>query len=138
MRVLVATKDTQGRRKNDFCWAQEGEVVGFSGFECDGESVDGSCGCKRSMSGKFTLKATTTVKVVERTMTIEDLERTFIAALNKGQWIDPKLKSPMDAEFIAGAKSDAAEIVRIAACFEVGAVLEKRGSKFAERRRLAS
>lgn len=50
MKVLVATTKRQGMRKNDFCHATEGELVKFS-FECDGEKVDGKCGCKRSMGG---------------------------------------------------------------------------------------
>ena len=47
MRFLVATKETQGQRKNDFSHAREGELVKF-GFECDGEEVDGNL--ERSVS----------------------------------------------------------------------------------------
>ena len=57
MKILVGTTETQGRRKNDFCYTKEGEVLCFH-LECDGETVDGSCGCKRSMSGVDTNKAT--------------------------------------------------------------------------------
>ena len=41
MKILVATKETQGNRKNDFCFCDEEEIV-KAGMECDGESVDGS------------------------------------------------------------------------------------------------
>ena len=64
MKILVATKEGQGQRKNDFCWAEEGEVVKFPS-ECDRETVDGRCGCRRSMSGANSLKGTKTMKVVE-------------------------------------------------------------------------
>ena len=50
MKLLVATTKTQGQRKNDFCWVPEDEIVQFA-FVCDGEKIDGSCGCRRSMSG---------------------------------------------------------------------------------------
>ena len=50
MKVLVGTKETQGQRSNDFSWAEDGELVMF-GSECDREDVDGTCGCRRAMSG---------------------------------------------------------------------------------------
>ena len=65
MKVLVGTKDTQGKRKNDFSFTDEGELVTF-GTECDREAVDGHCGCKRSLVGMKTRKGTTTFKVVEK------------------------------------------------------------------------
>ena len=43
MRILVATEETQGRRPNDFCFAEEGEIVTFSP-ECTSEEIDGPCG----------------------------------------------------------------------------------------------
>ncbi len=49
MKVLTATTKTQGARKNDFCFCDEGEMV-MLGSECDGETADGSCGCKRARS----------------------------------------------------------------------------------------
>jgi hypothetical protein len=59
MKVFVSTKDGQGIRNNDFSWTNEGELVKFA-LECDGEKIDGKCGCRRSMSGFDTHKATTT------------------------------------------------------------------------------
>ena len=40
MLFLVGTKETQGKRKNDFSWTTDGEPVMY-GSECDGEKVDG-------------------------------------------------------------------------------------------------
>jgi len=65
MKVLVATEETQGHRKTDFCWTEEGELV-FFGSECTRETIDGECGCRRSLCGLRTRKATTTFRVVER------------------------------------------------------------------------
>ena len=64
MRAFVATKETQGKRKNDFCFAEEKEMVWFGG-ECDNEPIDGACGCKRAMCGVKTRLATTTFAFVE-------------------------------------------------------------------------
>lgn len=50
MKVMVATREGQGFRENDFSWTKENELVGFTS-ECDGETIDGNCGCRRSMSG---------------------------------------------------------------------------------------
>ena len=58
-KVLTATAATQGMRKNDFSHTEEGELVTY-GLECDCEQVDGVCGCKRSLVGRSTHKATTT------------------------------------------------------------------------------
>jgi hypothetical protein len=64
MRAFVATKETQGKRKNDFCFVEEKEMVWFGG-ECDNEPIDGACGCKRAMCGVKTRMATTTFAFVE-------------------------------------------------------------------------
>jgi hypothetical protein len=52
MKLLVSTTETQGQRKNDFCFVPEGEILVFA-FECDRDrgNPDGPCGCARSMSG---------------------------------------------------------------------------------------
>ena len=50
MKVLVATRNTQGQRGNDFCFVPEGEIVAFPAAECTGEKIDGSCGCRRSVN----------------------------------------------------------------------------------------
>jgi hypothetical protein len=128
MHVLVATKETQGQRKNDFCHASDGEIVNFV-FECDGESVDGDCGCKRSMGGISTHKATTTVMVVEMSITQPKFIHRIRESLIKGGWA----KVGVDASELAVA--DAKELLRIANWYNIGDVLEKRGNKFVRRRK---
>lgn len=68
MQVLVATKKTQGTRKNDFIHADEGEVVFMPLTKCDGAWADDDCGCARSLCGCRSLKGTTTVMVAELNM----------------------------------------------------------------------
>lgn len=118
MKVLVATSKTQGKRKNDFTHAIEGEFVSFT-MECDGEKVDGPCGCRRSFAGFDSRRATTTVLVAETDMTREDFVAAYRAAMNASGWGE----FMDEADFYA----DADELLRIAAAAPVGTVLEKRG-----------
>ena len=122
-RVLVATHEKQGQRKNDFCWTTDGELVTLP-MECDGEDVDGGCGCRRCFSGVDSLKSTTTAKVVEtRGMSKASLADMLAASLNKAGW--GKLMSKDAVE--GWARKNAGELLRIAARFREGDVVEKRG-----------
>jgi len=125
MKVLVVTKETQKQRENDFSWTDEGELVTFAS-ECDGEAVDGVCGCRRAMSGLTSHKATTTMKVVEQNITANDLEIALRASYIQAGWGTGKVTVEM-------AKEDAQELIRLAAAFPIGTVIEKRGSKFKTR-----
>ena len=116
MKVLVATHETQGKRKNDFSWTTDGEPVLF-GFECDGERVDGSCGCRRALVGAHSMKATTTFKVAEMPgLNKQDFMDICNAHLQKAGW------TGLTAE---GLCMD--ELLKIADRFPINAVLEKRG-----------
>lgn len=124
MKILVSTKKTQGQRKNDFSFVPEDEIVKF-GFECDGERVDGSCGCRRSLVGTACKKATTTFKVAERDITTKELAQIIYASYQNSGWTTVTMEV---------AKEDAQELSRIATHFGVDDVLEKRGSRFSLRR----
>lgn len=126
MKVLISTDKTQGKRKNDYCWVPLGELVSFA-FECDGGSVDDSCGCKRAMSGVKSHKATTTFEVADLPMTKEELIKTLEVSLVGGGWYDAPEKATKHAT------EDANEIIRLSATFPVGAVLEKRGNQIQSR-----
>ena len=122
MKVLVSTCESQGKRKNDFCYVSEGELVKL-GFECDGGKVDDVCGCSRSMIGMACGKGTTTMKVADKPeMTPALFREELLASLISSGWAKPG-----DAEGVTWAEEDAAELVRIASGFPVGAVIEKRG-----------
>ena len=66
MKVVTATSQTQGWRDNDFCWTVEGELLFFAPLECGRGSIDDNCGCRHSMAGLWSHRATTTMKVIER------------------------------------------------------------------------
>lgn len=120
--VLVATKKTQGQRKNDFAWCDEDEPVRF-GSECDGEPVDGKCGCRRAMVGILSLKATTTMRVK-----LLPLARSEYVAMLKAS-LD-KTGLPFDQAEIEG---QAEELLSLAAAFPADRVVEKRGNKMQTR-----
>lgn len=122
MLMLIATKETQGTRKNDFSWTEEGELVRF-GSACDGEHhADGPCGCRRALSGLTSHRGTTTVKVAN----IE--KEGLVAAYHKSyQDCGFTILTPADAQ------AEVAELHRIAASFDKGTVLEYRNGTFRAR-----
>ena len=122
MKILVATKETQGRRTNDFCWCKEGELLMFSTFQCSGGFVDDECGCHRAMSGIETLTATTTMRVVEEDVAVEDLIKRIFDALRQGSWD----KMFNDVTLLKKARTIVKEIIEITEEFPPGVVLERR------------
>ena len=128
MKILVVTKKTQGVRKGDCCWCKEGELVKF-GFECDrdNENIDGTCGCKRSMSGIECHKATTTMKVIDMDISEDDYIHRIKDSLVKAGW------GGIGIDTLALAIEDAKELSRLANTFDVGDIIEKRGDIFQER-----
>ncbi len=127
MKLLVATARTQGRRPNDFCWAEEGEIVTF-GSECGDEPVDGPCGCRRALRGVVTRKAATTFLVVQRPdLRLRDLARMVAAALVAGGWY-PSLDRAH-----AAAVEDAQRLAEVALGHAEGTILERRGGTFSAR-----
>lgn len=132
MKVLVVTREIQGARKSDFCWANEGEIAAF-GSVCrtgSSEDVDGCCGCQRSMIGVESRKGTTTVKVVsKRKFVVEDLANALI----KG-YCDAYGKDANSPEAIEYGLKQAIELVNLAKRFKVGDVVEIRGDKIQTRK----
>ena len=124
MKVLVAASETQGQRSYDFTWCRDGELVKF-GMECDGEAVDGACGCRRSMVGVESNKATTTLKVAEIDITKEGMADALRANYQNAGWY--QLMGAEGAE--ESIKKEVDELIDIAAGFPVGSVVEKRGDK---------
>lgn len=132
MRVLVATKRMQGQRGNDFSWVDDGELVMF-GFECDRDresGPDGGCGCQRALVGMLAGRGTTTFTVEEKAMTKDAYASSIGDALRADGVI--RLVGPLETEEIV--KRNAEGLLRIAAAFPVGTVLEKRGNTVLERR----
>ncbi len=128
MKVLVATKETQGDRKSDFSYTNEGELVYF-GSECDSEEIDGSCGCRRAVCGMESHKATTTMKVAELPLTEDEYKAKYAAYLVSSGWV----KQDDAAGLKEWTDGDVKELHRIATEFPTGAVLERRGDQIQER-----
>jgi hypothetical protein len=85
MKLLTATRERQGERDGDFCFAVEGELV-LLGYVCatDQANPDGGCGCGRAFSGMSSLKATTTALVRDLDLSVDDVrlavEGYYVAA----------------------------------------------------------
>jgi len=117
MNVFVCTRATQGGRANDFCWGTDGELVRL-GLDCDGEKVDGRCGCRRSMTGMVSQKATTTVEVMASPLTRAAFHDAYTASMTEAGW------GGLDT-------ADWAEdLLRCAAAFPVRSIVERRGEVF--------
>ena len=126
MKVLVSTKEKQGLRKNDFCHVPDGELLAFS-TECDGESVDGNCGCRRSFSGIASHKGTTTAKVVEASLTRTELKDMLVKSITDAGWnISPESMRKLATDM-------AKDLVKLAAAFPTGSIVEKRGNTYQTR-----
>lgn len=136
MKVLVATAETQGQRSDDFYWAEEGELV-IPGFECDRDqdvdvTVEGAsgCGCRLSMTGAASHKATTTFKVIEADLTRGEMEAKLLATLASSGWLD---LAESTAEGEAWVRDLLDEIIEVAEDYPVGTVLERRGDVYQAR-----
>ena len=128
MKLLVATKKTQGERGNDFNFCEEGEIVSFA-MECDRENIDGHCGCRRSMSGMDNHKGTTTMLVAELDMTLEELRAKWMTSMTDAGWLKGKNKE-REARW---CRQECDRLIKAAASFGVGDVVEKRGDTIQKR-----
>jgi hypothetical protein len=128
LKVLVATKQTQGQRKNDFCHVPEEELVRF-GFACDRDADDpnGSCGCNRSLIGFDCQKATTTFRIMSIAMTKERYIAEYLLSLGK-VW------DTLGSNLIADLIDDTNRLLKVADYHREGAVLEYRAGEFALRK----
>ena len=87
MKVLVATSETQGQRRNDFDYCVEGELVTV-GLVCatDRRDPDGGCGCGRAFAGLNSHRGTTTAKVKEVELSKNDYIEALRSSLAQQGW----------------------------------------------------
>jgi hypothetical protein len=114
MKLLTATAVTQGFRRNDFHWCVEGELVSIDPVcRSDRDDPDGRCGCGRAFAGLASRHATTTAMVRD----LANFTRVdYLAAFRTTrQGCDP-----------AAAEDEAADLLRLAERWPVGAVVERR------------
>jgi len=121
IQIFVSTKETQGQRENDFCFVPEGEIVNLKSLTCSNETVDGHCGCKRSLYGIKCLKSTTTMKVALFDGSIADLAEVILKSLKQGGWIQESWQ-----KFLEEGIARASKIVQEASKFPIGAIVEYR------------
>ena len=123
MKVLVATKSTQGEQTGDYCWTVEGELVTPVVIPCCSPA---KCGCGRGFPGLASSRATTTALVADR----PDLEREEVAlafreSLERGGWL-----YGLDQGEIAEVVADHLRCVaRICATFPVGSIVRRDGDR---------
>jgi hypothetical protein len=131
VKILVATKETQRQRESDFCWTEEGEIVRLA-FECDRdkEDLDGKCGCRRSMTGCTSQRATTTMKVEDRNIKIEEYIEIIRESFIQAGWY--KLMGEKVAE--EHIMSDVKYMLSRVSKLPVGSIIEKRGDNLIVRR----
>jgi len=122
--VLVATLRTQGQRANDFCFAQEGEVVCTQlTYDRDRGDPDRPCGCLRSLSGIDTMLATTTVRVAPYRGDRDAYVAALTGSFHFAGWTIPREVVGCDADLL----------LAIAARYPVDTVLEWRNGQVAVR-----
>jgi hypothetical protein len=122
MRILVATRETQGWRSDDYNFCIEGELVWIQ-QPCgrDLRDPDGPCGCGRGFAGAASHRATSTAMVVASDMTRQELVLAFKTSLADGGW---------PAEW---AEDVTKENLAIAARWPAGTVVERRLDGFNSR-----
>lgn len=126
MRVFVATSKGQGLRENDIFHAIEGELV-FPTLEADC-NIDAACPCRRVLQSKSGL--TSTFRVEEKDITIEDFRRLFDESAD---WTG-RFRGGYHNEFHEDAASqflteDIEEFLEPVQKFPPNTVLEKRGDE---------
>lgn len=121
MKVLVATRRTQGRTEGDFSWTVEGELVRWPLMEC---ASGAACGCERSFDGLASHRGTTTVRVA-------DLETLDLPALIRALADDLVASGVpiLDQETQEYVEQEAADLARVASWFSVGTVLGRGGDQ---------
>lgn len=121
MKILVATEQGQGVRKNDFCFVPEGEPVTF-GFECERDNnPDDHCGCHRAMCGVKSHRATTTFMSANIKLTKKAYFELLKEGLKSAGWLEGGFITDEIIHQQVETLLDAAK------SFRPGVVLEKRG-----------
>lgn len=123
MKLLTATRERQGERDGDFCFAVEGELV-LLGFVCatDQADPDDGCGCGRAFSGMSSLRATTTALVRDLDISSDGL-RMAVEGHHVAAGMGPDVIGGSDFEAVVSATlEDLAQITHL----PVGAVVGRR------------
>jgi hypothetical protein len=123
MKLLTATRERQGERDGDFCFAVEGELV-LLGYVCatDQADPDGGCGCGRAFSGMSSMRATTTALVRDLDVSLDDV-RLAVGGYYVSAGMGPDVIGAAEFdEVVSATLEDLAEIAHV----PVGAVVGRR------------
>lgn|SRR5689334_10353773 len=120
MKIIVATSETQGQRPGDFNFVPDGEIVMVSDCDC----LHPGCDCVRSMVGINSGKGTTTMKVVESDIALEEYRRLI------GEAGQIYTELCVDDQ-IFNEQADA--LLELAMQFPVGTVIERDEEEFKQR-----
>jgi len=123
MKVLVATRQTQGSQLGDYSWTVEGELVTPVTVECCSAHL---CGCGRGFAGLGSDRVTTTAVVVE----LPDLHPSMLCSaihdsLDRAGWLEHLDEDEVD-EII---QEHLTCIDVICHAFPVGEVLSRWGTQ---------
>lgn len=131
MKLLTATRQTQGERPGDFCHAVEGELVLIE-FVCarDRRDPGGGCGCGRAFAGMSSHRATTTALVRELELTPDEVELAVASYYATGGSGPEVLGEHAFAEVVSEAALD---VIGLAQWFPFGTVVERRLDDFSAR-----
>jgi hypothetical protein len=127
MKVLVATRKTQGSREGDFSRTIEGELV-FDAGPCTGVADDGEwdCECSIAFRGVATGELTTTAVVADLPMRLKEYQEAVCDGLAlKGVCSDCALECARAAW-------------KLAMRWPTGTVIERHQTRFAPRQRQQS
>jgi hypothetical protein len=143
MRVLVATKETQGSDRDDYAFTVEGELVMAEVSECASPE---HCGCGRGFPGLASRKATTTAMIADLAHVTEaDLRQAITDWLDGSGWTDlfrsaSNVDDDDDDEFIGDfddidsmidsmVDEHIEVITEICEAFPVGTIVERSGTR---------
>jgi hypothetical protein len=128
LKVITATKQTQGQRSNDYTWCVDGEIVIPPVVVCrrDRDNPDGGCGCGRAWAGANSHRSTTTAVVRDVPISIPEYVEAIRSSLEHGGWW-PEVVD------INGVVAMATELLILAQSYPVGTVLERRLDTVASR-----
>jgi hypothetical protein len=85
VKVLVASREGQGRVEGDYSFTVEGELVTPVVFECCSSD---RCGCSRGFAGLASSRATTTAEVADRPdLTRDELCQAVEDSLWRDGWL---------------------------------------------------
>jgi len=118
--VLVATKERQGDRHDDYSWAIEGELVYVPADACDCPG----CGCRRGFAGMASSRATTTALVVERhDLALPDLSNALSDCLERQGWLSGEWTTDDEELFRLLFQ----RLLVSASHFPIGSIIERDG-----------